>query len=73
MGKYMPSIWFKISKKKSTTLKAFHIFQKISDKNYGKKLLFGQFCVSLPFPVLKMLRNKEKNLGQAMLLVRNIV
>ena len=38
-----------------------------------EKVLFGQFCVSLPFPLLTMLRNNEQNLRQAMLSVRNIV
>ena len=37
------------------------------------KLLFGQFCVSTPFPLLTMLRNNEQNLRQVMLWVRNIV
>ena len=37
-----------------------------------EKLLFGQFCVSLPFPLLTMLRNNERSLRQAMLWVRNI-
>ena len=36
-------------------------------------MLFGQFCVSIPFPFLKMLRNNKKKLRQAMLCVRNIV
>ena len=38
-----------------------------------EKLLFGQFCVSLPVPLLTMLRNNELNMHQAMLWVRNIV
>ena len=37
------------------------------------KLLFGQFCVSTPFPLLTMLRNNEQNLRQVMLWVRTIV
>ena len=45
----------------------------ISDKNYGKNLLFWQFRVSNSFPLLTMLRNNEQNLRQAMLWVRNIV
>ena len=38
-----------------------------------EKLLFGQFCVSLHFPLLSMLSNNEQNLRQTMLSVRNIV
>ena len=37
------------------------------------KLLFEQFRVSTPFPILTMLRNNEQNLRQAMLWVCNIV
>ena len=37
-----------------------------------EKLLFGQFRVSTPFPLLTMLRNNEQNLRQAMLWVGNI-
>ena len=37
------------------------------------KLLFRQFCVSPPFPLITMFRNNEQNLRQAMLSVRNIV
>ena len=45
----------------------------MSDKNYGKKRLFGQFYVSLAFPLLAMLRNNERSFRQATLWVRNIV
>ena len=37
------------------------------------KLLFEQFFVSTPFPLLTMLRNNEQTLVQAMLWVRNII
>ena len=50
-----------------------HLLATTSDKNYGKTLLFGQFCVSTPFPLSTMLRNNEQKLRQAMLRVRNIV
>ena len=72
MGKYMPSIWFKMSNSKILHLN----FADFSDNQWQKlweKLLFGQFCVSLPFPLLTMLRNNEQNLCQAMLSIRNIV
>ena len=38
-----------------------------------EKLLFGQFCISLPFSLLTMLRNNERILRRAMLWVHNIV
>ena len=51
--------------------------QKLVTYNKGQKiwekLLFGQFCVSLPFSLLTMLRNNERILRRAMLWVRNIV
>ena len=50
-----------------------HLLATISDKNYEKTLLFGQFCVSTAFPLSTMLRNNEQKLRQAMLRVCNIV
>ena len=43
-----------------------------SQKLWGKPL-FGQFCVSLPFPLLTMLRKNERSLRQELLWVRNVV
>ena len=42
-------------------------------QNSWERLLFGQFCVSTPFPLLTMLKNNEQKLRQALLWVRNIV
>ena len=38
-----------------------------------EKLLFEQFHVSTPSPLLTMLRNNEQNLRQTVLWLRNIV
>ena len=56
MGKCMPSIWFKTSNCKIPHWKIFKFLQTISEKIMGK-LLFGQFCISTPFPPLN---NVEK-------------
>ena len=46
----------------------YNLWQKL-----WEKLLFGQFRVPNPFPLLTRLRNNEQNLCQAMLWVRDIV
>ena len=72
MNNCMPSIWCNTS-----NCEILHLtFQIFSDNQWQKlweKLLFGQFCVSSPFPFLPMLRNIEQKLRQAMLSVLNIV
>ena len=45
----------------------------ISDKNYGKKMLFEQFRLFTPFPLLTMLKNNEQNLRQVILWAPNII
>ena len=35
--------------------------------------MLGQFCVSIPLPLLTMFRKNEQNLRQTMLCVGNIV
>ena len=65
---WMPSIWFKTSNYKITHL----IFQISSYKQWQKiwgRLLFAQFFVFTPFLLLKMLRNNEQNLREAIILV----
>ena len=49
----------------------FFMQTTITDKNYGKNCYLDN--VSLPFPVLTMLRDNDCNLRQAMLLVCKIV
>ena len=52
-------------KKLTKSLKnSYNQWQKI-----WEKLLFRQFCISTPFPLLTVLRNNEQNLGLAMLWV----
>ena len=72
MGKYMPSIGFKMSHRKIPHLKFCRFFTQSVSQTMGK-LLFEQFFVAFPFPLLTMLRNNEQNLLQAMLSVHNIV
>ena len=66
--KITPSTSFSYITLVSQNLKCYNQWQKLWEKP-----LFGQFCVSLPFPLLTMLRINEQNLRQAMLSVRNIV
>ena len=51
----------------------FQIFLDSQLQKLWEKLLFGQFCVANSFPLLKMLRNNEQKLSQAMLWVCNII
>ena len=79
---FFPFIFFVIYLKLWSMLISYILFRyimsilltKILNYNYWQKLweklLFVQFLVSAPFPLLTMLRNNEQNLRQAMSWVR---
>ena len=52
---------------------ASQAYQATSVTKIMGKLLFEQFCVSIPFPRLTMSRKNEQKLRQVMFWVSNIV